>query len=238
MSRKDEGLKSSSISRMFVSIRVFFRYLHEESLLDRDVTDTMDSPRLWKILPETLSIKEVNRLLETPDEKTPFGVRDSAIIELFYATGLRVSELCDLALDDIHFDAGYLRCMGKGRKERIVPFSEAAAARLRRYLGEVRPVFARDESERGLLLTRLGGKLSRKTVWKLVKGYARKAGIEKRISPHTLRHSFASHLLQNGAPLRVIQEMLGHADIATTQIYTHVDQSRLKAIHEKYHPRS
>ncbi len=237
MSRKEKGLSASSISRMFVSIRVFFRYLNEESLMDHDVTEAMDSPRLWKILPETLSLKEVERLLAAPLGETPFAIRDRALLELFYATGLRVSELCGLALDDVHFDAGYLRCMGKGRKERIVPFSEAAAARLNRYLGEARPFFARDPHERTVLLTRLGKKFSRKSVWKLVKRHARTAGITKNISPHTLRHSFASHLLQNGAPLRVIQEMLGHADIATTQIYTHVDQSRLKSIHEKYHPR-
>ncbi len=238
MSRKDRGLRSSSISRMFVSIKVFFRYLNEESFLDSDVTEAMDSPRLWKVLPETLSPKEVDKLLAAPAEDTPFAIRDTALLEMFYATGLRVSELCNLALDDIHFDAGYLRCMGKGRKERIVPFSAAAAAHLNKYLDEARPFFAKDPGERTILLTRRGTKFSRKSVWKLVKGYTRKAGINKSISPHTLRHSFASHLLQNGAPLRVIQEMLGHADIATTQIYTHVDQTRLKSIHEKYHPRS
>lgn len=238
MARKEGGLSSSSISRMFVSIKVFFRYLNEESFLGRNVTDAMDSPRLWKVLPATLSFKEVDRLLAAPSEDTPFAVRDKALLEMFYATGLRVSELCDLTLDDLNFDASYLRCTGKGQKERVVPFSETAGKCMDRYQREARPVFAKDPLDRSLILTRRGKKFSRKTVWKLVRSYARKAGITKRISPHTLRHSFASHLLQNGAPLRVIQEMLGHADIATTQIYTHVDQSRLKSIHEKYHPRS
>lgn len=238
MDRKEQGLRSNSISRMFVSIKVFFRFLNEESFLDNNITEAMDSPKLWKILPDTLSLKEVERLLAAPSGKTPFAIRDRALLEMFYATGLRVSELCDLSLDDIHFDAGYLRCTGKGQKERVVPFSDTAGRSLSDYLKEARPFFCRNPAERTVLLTRRGKKFSRKGVWKLIKIYSRKAGITKRVSPHTLRHSFASHLLQNGAPLRVIQEMLGHSDIATTQIYTHVDQSRLKSIHERYHPRS
>jgi integrase/recombinase XerD len=198
----------------------------------------MDSPRLWKILPATLTLKEVERLLDAPKKAGRLHLRDRALIETLYGTGLRVSELAQLKLDDIHFDAGYLRCMGKGSKERVVPLGGAAAAAIRRYLDESRADLLKQRESRLLFITYRGGGLSRKSIWKLIKHHARAAGISKKISPHTLRHSFASHLLANDAPLRVIQEMLGHADIATTQIYTHVDQSRLKAIHNQYHPRA
>ena len=237
MDAKAHGLSLNSVSRLFVSIKVFFRFLHQERLLSRNVTEVMDSPRLWRILPATLSIREVERLLGAPAGDRPLAVRDRALLEIAYATGLRVSELCGLTLDDLHADAGYLRCIGKGRKERIVPFSEKSGAVLARYLEQVRPGLAKEAGNRTVFLTRGGRPLSRKTVWKRVKRYAHQAGIVKPISPHTLRHSFASHLLHNGAPLRVIQEMLGHADIATTQIYTHVDSSRLKAVHQRFHPR-
>ena len=235
---KDHGLGVNSISRLFVAVKVFFRYLQQEGLLTGNVTEAMDSPKLWKVLPATLSIKEVERLLAAPEGEKPVAVRDRALIELLYATGLRVSELCDLTLDNIYFDAGYLRCTGKGQKERIVPFSEKAAGILKKYLDQARGVFSADPQNRIVFLSRRGKKISRKTVWKLIRQYARKALIQKKLSPHTLRHSFASHLLANNAPLRIIQEMLGHADIATTQIYTHVDQSRLKSIHTQFHPRA
>jgi len=236
--RKGQGLSTSSISRLLVSIKIFFRYLHQESLLVRNVTDSMDSPKLWKVLPETLSVKEVNRLLVCPSGDTPYAIRNRAIMETLYATGLRVSELCGLTLDAIHFDAGYLRCIGKGQKERVVPFSKNLRKILCEYLETVRPRFSKDPMNRFVFLTRRGKEFSRKSIWKLIKQYALKAGITKTVSPHTLRHSFASHLLHNGAPLRVIQEMLGHSDISTTQLYTHIDQSRLKSIHEKFHPRA
>lgn len=235
---KDHGLGINSISRLFVAIKVFFRFLQQEALLTKNVTEVMDSPKLWKVLPATLSLKEVERLLAAPEGEKPQAVRDRALLELLYATGLRVSELCNLTLDDVNFEAGYLRCTGKGRKERVVPFSEKAAAALKKYIESARPLFTADPQNRHVLLSRRGVKICRKTVWKMIKQYARKAGIDKKISPHTLRHSFASHLLANNAPLRVIQEMLGHADIATTQIYTHVDQSRLKSIHDRFHPRA
>ncbi len=234
---KAEGLSANTLSRMFVAIKVFFRYLQQESLLDKNVTETMDSPRLWKTLPATLSYKEVERLLAAPKGDSPIRRRDRAILEMLYATGLRVSELAGLTLDSIRFDASFLRCIGKGRKERVVPFSSAAASALQAYLAHDRPLWSRDETNRTLFLSRLGAPLSRKTLWQMVRRYARDAGVGKPISPHTLRHSFASHLLHNGAPLRVIQELLGHSDIATTQIYTHVDQARLKSVHEHYHPR-
>lgn len=235
---KDHGLGVNSISRLFVAVKVFFRFLQREGLLTGNITEAMDSPKLWKALPATLSVKEVERLLAAPEGEKPGIVRDRALIELLYATGLRVSELCNLTLDNIYFDAGYLRCTGKGQKERVVPFSEKAASVLKKYIDDARGSFTGDPQNRFVFLSRRGVKISRKTVWKLIKQYARKVGIQKKISPHTLRHSFASHLLANNAPLRVIQEMLGHADITTTQIYTHVDQSRLKSIHEQFHPRA
>ena len=238
MDAKEHQLSLNSISRLFVSVKIFFRYLHQEGLLSRNVTEVMESPRLWKVLPATLSLKEVERLLASPAGDKPQAIRDRALLEIAYATGLRVSELCNLTLNDVHFDAGYLRCVGKGQKERVVPFSEKSGTVLTQYLDQVRPRLTTDPLNRVVFLTRAGKAFSRKSVWKLVKQYAHKAGIVKPISPHTLRHSFASHLLHNGAPLRIIQEMLGHADIATTQIYTHIDQSRLKAIHEKFHPRA
>ncbi|HEY8241352.1 MAG TPA: site-specific tyrosine recombinase XerD [Kiritimatiellia bacterium] len=235
---KESGLSPNSLSRRLVSIRVFLRYLQQEQLLAVNVTDTMDSPKLWKMLPDTLSTKEVDRLLAAPDKEKKSGLRDAAILETFYGTGLRVSELVALTLDDLHFDDGYVRCVGKGNKERVVPIGGSATRTLRRYIDEQRPRLAGDSGTRVLFLTRRGTGFSRKGIWKMIKDYARQAGITKDISPHTLRHSFATHMLSNEAPLRVIQEMLGHADIATTQIYTHVDSSRLKAIHAKYHPRA
>lgn len=228
----------TTLSRRLVAIRVFFRFLQQEGLLDVNITEAMDAPKLWKILPETLSVAEVDKLLNAPDLKKLQGIRDKAMLELLYSTGLRVSELVSLKVDDIHFDANYVRCIGKGRKERIVPFGQSARGELKRYLDEVRPVWCRDPQQRGVFLTRRGTPMSRKTFWVLIKKYAGVSGIHRDISPHTLRHSFASHLLANNAPLRVIQEMLGHADIATTQIYTHIDSGRLKSVHQKFHPRA
>jgi integrase/recombinase XerD len=221
-----------------VALRVFFAFLQREGLLDRNVVEAMDSPKLWKVLPNVLSMKEVERLLEAPAGNDRISIRDKAMLELFYASGLRVSEVAELKLEDIHFDSGYLRCMGKGSKVRVVPFGEKSREKLVRYLNEARPAFAKEKADPQIFLTYRGRKFSRKGIWKLIKAYAKRAGIEKNVSPHTLRHSFASHLLANGAPLRVIQEMLGHADIATTQVYTHVDQGRLRAIHAQYHPRA
>ena len=235
---KERGLSVSSISRRLVTIKIFFRYLQEESLLDKNVAEVMDSPKLWQLLPSTLSPKEVERLIGFPKGKDRYALRDRALLEMLYATGLRVSELTSLKLDDVHFEAGYVRCMGKGSKVRVVPFGQTALRSLEEYLERSRPSFQKDPSDRHVFLTYRGKSFTRKGIWKLIRGYAKRSGITKTVSPHTLRHSFASHLLANDAPLRVIQEMLGHADIATTQIYTHVDQGRLKAVHAKYHPRS
>lgn len=238
MREKERGLSTNSISRRLVSIKVCFRYLQQEGLLESDVTDAMDSPKLWKVLPEALTQNEVERLLTVPDGGTPLGVRDRAILETFYGTGLRVSELCALACDNLHADASYVRCLGKGNKERVVPIGKMALGAVRRYLDEVRPALLGPGDSQAVFLTRRGRPFTRAGMWKLIKAYAHRAGITKNVTPHTLRHSFATHLLANGAPLRVIQEMLGHADISTTQIYTHVDAARLQSIHHQYHPRA
>lgn len=238
MAERDRGLSINSVSRRLVAIKVFFAYLQQEGILDRNVTEVMESPRLWRVLPGVLTLREVERLLQAPTDKTPRGIRDRALLEVFYACGLRVSELAGLQLDGLHFDAGYLRCRGKGNKVRVVPLGGQARQALRHYLDEARPTLLKTTPDDSVFLTYRGRGFSRKGIWVLIKNYARLAGISKPVSPHTLRHSFASHLLANGAPLRVIQEMLGHVDIATTQIYTHVDQGRLRAVHARFHPRA
>ena len=238
MDEKERGLAVNSISRRLVAIKMFFRYMQRENMLDKNVTDVMDSPHLWRVLPGVLSATEVDRLLAVPVGDDRIAVRDKAMLELMYATGLRVSEVAELQLEDLHFDEGYLRCVGKGMKERVIPFGSKASDSLHRYIVEFRDKFAKDPYERSLFLTYRGTKFSRKGIWKNIKKYALGAGITKNVSPHTLRHSFASHLLANGAPLRVIQEMLGHSDISTTQIYTHVDQGRLRSVHADFHPRA
>jgi integrase/recombinase XerD len=235
---KDRGLAGSSLSRRLVAIRVFFRYLLQEGLLAANVTEVMDSPKIWRELPDTLSPREVGAMLAAPREDRKLGLRDRAMLEVLYGTGLRVSELAGLKIEDIHFDAGYVRCLGKGSKERLVPLGGAAAAALQRYLERERPALLKVGPVPTLFLSRLGRGLTRQSVWNLIRRYARAAALGKRVTPHTLRHSFASHLLANQAPLRLIQEMLGHADIATTQIYTHVDSSRLKSNHSRFHPRA
>lgn len=238
MDLKEKSRAPTTISRHLVAIRVLFRYLQQEGLLSVNITDAMDAPTLWKLLPETLSVAEVEILLQTPDLKRMEGIRDKAMLELLYSTGLRVSELVGLKLDDVHPDERYVRCMGKGRKERVVPFGVSARDCMDRYIRDVRSQWNKNPLQRHLFLSRRDLPLSRKTFWLLIKKYAARAGVMRSISPHTLRHSFASHLLANQAPLRVIQEMLGHADISTTQIYTHVDSSRLKSVHQKFHPRA
>ena len=240
MEGKQKGLAAASLARRLVAIKVFFRHLSREGLLAANPAEAMDSPRLWKILPPTLSLEEVDRLLAAPDVSDVRGLRDRAILETFYATGVRVSELAGLTLESLHFDAEYIRCIGKGDKERVVPIGGRAIAAVQAWLERGRPAYAAKGggASRAVFLSRLGHSLSRVTLWRHIRAYARKAGIRKEISPHMLRHSFASHLLANGASLRIIQEMLGHADISTTQIYTHVDQGRLQSVHHQYHPRA
>lgn len=238
MAEKDRDMAVSTLARRLVSIKVFARFLQQEGLLDRNVAEAMDSPRLWKMLPDTLTPAEVERLLNAPKGESPLAFRDRALLELLYGTGLRVSELAHLRVTDLHLDEKYLRCIGKGNKERVVPFGEKALTVLNEYLAVHRPALLKGQTSDTLFLTRRGTAFSRKGIWKLIKTHAHRAGITKNVTPHTLRHSFAGHLLARGAQLRVIQEMLGHADIATTQIYTHVDQGRLKSIHAQYHPRA
>lgn len=238
LAEKSRGLAANSLSRHLVSLKVFFRYLTQEGLLAVNVAETMESPKVWKMLPGVLTPKEIERLFDAPDLKKPLGIRNRAILELFYATGLRVSEMAGLQHSDLHFDEKFLRCIGKGRKERVVPVAGSAIKWVERYLKEVRPQLTPGDHEQTVFLSKQRQAMSRKTIWNIIKNCARDAGITKSIYPHTLRHSFASHLLANGAPLRIIQEMLGHADIATTQIYTHVDPDRLKGVHRQFHPRA
>jgi len=237
MSLKDNGLSPNSISRNLVAIKVFHRFLLRERYLKEDVTSVLDSPKPWKHLPEALSVSDVENVIKMPNTRTAMGVRDKAVIELMYATGLRVSELVNLGVDNINLDIGFIKCIGKGNKERIVPIGKQAQGALDRYISKARPKMMKKDPVSSLFISRLGKRISRQSLWKMIKKYARLAGIKQDIMPHTLRHSFATHLLERGADLRVVQEMLGHADISTTQIYTHINKERLKSIHHQFHPR-
>ena len=232
------GLAVASIARRLVAIKVFFRYLLQERLITHDVTDVMEGPRLWRILPEMLSVTEVERLLRAYRGKAVLEQRNRAILETFYASGLRVSELAGLRLGNLKFDRGVIRVLGKGNRERIVPIGRPAQRVLQNYLATVRPVLDKTHSATYVFLSIRGRALRRDRIWRIVKEAARRADIGKNIYPHMLRHSFASHLLAGGADLRVIQEMLGHADIATTQVYTHVARDRLTQVHRQFHPRA
>lgn len=237
---KEEGMEVATIARKLVAIKVFFRYLVQEKILSENVTEIMDGPKLWRILPEFLSAGEVDRLLRAFSDhaKDPLEFRNRCIMETLYACGLRVSEVADLKLNSIHFDENILRVTGKGSKERVVPIGHTALHYLRVYLDHTRNELAGERVSPYVFLSNRGRRLNREWIWAIVKEAAERAGIKKNIHPHTLRHSFASHLLENGADLRVIQEMLGHADISTTQIYTHVDVKRLLSVHKKFHPRA
>lgn len=237
MFQKEKGLSGNSISRSLVAIKVFHRFLLREKYIKEDVTSVLDSPKLWKHLPEALSLSEVEEILRRPNIRNRIGLRDRAALELMYATGLRVSELVNLNIENVNLDIGFVRCIGKGGKERIVPMGRQSQQALTRYLERSRAKLLKSQSIDTLFLSRLGKGISRQGFWKMLKKYARLAGIKKEITPHTLRHSFATHLLERGADLRVVQEMLGHADISTTQIYTHINKERLKSIHHKFHPR-
>lgn len=223
-------------ARNLVALRGLFKFLRAEKLLTADPTAALDLPRMGRKLPDVLTVDEVDRLLSAPDRSTAMGLRDAAMLELLYATGLRVSELCRLRHDALDMQKGFLSTMGKGRKQRLVPVGEAALLMVGEYVSAARPAFDRRRSNY-LFLTRLGGPMSRQAFWKLIRNHGLRAGIDKRISPHSLRHSFATHLLQRGADLRAVQAMLGHADISTTQIYTHINRRHLAEIHRKHHPR-
>lgn len=237
LSLKKMGLSSKTQARVLISIRGFFRFLNEEALLKANPAEEIESPKIAKTLPETLSLNEVERLLEQPDPKRSQGMRDRAMLEILYATGMRVSELIRLRIDHVHLEAGYVLLYGKGSKERIVPIGQEAMRWVQAYLREARQQLLKERESPFLFVNRSGRPMSRQQFWKSIKAYGRKALIQKRITPHLLRHSFASHLLERGADLRSVQLMLGHVDIATTQIYTHVTGERLKRIHQRYHPR-
>ena len=236
---KQRGLSENSISRSLVTIKMLYKYMIMEGKISANPMSSVNTLKLQKHLPEVLHYKAVEEILQAPDCNDKLGIRDKAILELMYATGARVSEVASIKVSWINFDYGYIRCQGKGSKQRIVPMGAEASKSIRRYLQEVRPFLVKIEGDEPLLfLSRTGKKLRRENIWSIVKKYAIKAGIRSNISPHTLRHSFATHLLEGGADLRSVQEMLGHSNISTTQIYTHIDRKYLKSIHQKFHPRA
>ena len=237
MDLKKHGMSTTSICRHLASVKMFHRFLVRENLAKEDPTTLVDTPKLFKRVPEVLTQKEVESILQVAQKVRSAGKRDYVILELFYASGMRVSELVDLKITSINLDVGFVRALGKGSKERLIPIGRKARQALAYYYAKVRPKLLKTFETDALFLSRLGKRLSRQCVWKIVKDYARLAGIKKNIKPHTLRHTFATHLLEHGADLRSVQEMLGHADISTTQIYTHVDRERLKSVHKQFHPR-
>ena len=234
-----EGRSPRSVARSVACVRGFYRYLVLAGHRRDNPAGDLQAPRAWKTLPKFLSMEEVDRLLQSPDTTQPRGVRDRALIELLYATGLRVSEMVGLRQQDVNLDSGYLTCTGKGRKQRLVPVGDEAAAWLTRYVTEARPVLLKRRASPRLFVNARGGAgLTRVGFWKIVKAYGKQAGVRGSLSPHVLRHSFATHLLERGADLRAIQMMLGHSDLSTTQIYTHVLEARLRAVYDKFHPRN
>jgi integrase/recombinase XerD len=235
---KDLGLAGSSIRRNISALRTWFRILVAEGLVQTDPTERLDSPQRWRTLPEVLSVDEITRLLAAPQLDERLAFRDRAMLELAYGAGLRVSEWIGLTVKDVLLEEGLLRVFGKGSKERLVPIGRSAIGAVAVYLRELRPVLEKGAGKGILFLNGQGKPLTRMGAWKILRKYVEQAGIEKAVSPHTLRHSFATHLLEGGADLRAVQEMLGHADIATTQIYTHVDREYLRSVHKQFHPRS
>jgi integrase/recombinase XerD len=235
----NEGLSPRSVARTVAAVRGFYRFAVLAQHLAANPADDLQAPRAWPALPKFLSVDEVDRLIKQPDVATPRGLRDRALIEVLYATGLRVSELIHLRASDLNLEAGYLSTTGKGNKQRIVPIGEQAVEWLSKYIREGRPALMRKRTSPWLFVNaKQGGSLSRVGFWKILKGYGRAAGLSRTLSPHVLRHSFATHLLEHGADLRSIQMMLGHADLSTTQIYTHVLEARLRAVYDRFHPRA
>jgi integrase/recombinase XerD len=230
-------LSNKTIVRNLVAIRTFFRFLTQEGKLESNPVEDLESPQLAKTLPEILSLREVEELLEAPKPQTPLGIRDQSMLEMLYATGMRVSELVSLQMNQLNLEGGYVLLFGKGSKERAVPLGAEAIKRVSDYLKGARQILLKGKESPFLFLNRSGRKMSRQVFWKKIKTYGRRAGIRKKITPHLLRHSFASHLLARGADLRSVQMLLGHADISTTQIYTHVTGARLKQVHKRHHPR-
>ncbi|NVJ10593.1 site-specific tyrosine recombinase XerD [Myxococcus sp. AM001] len=232
------GVGKRSQARHLAALRGFHRFLVAERMADKDPTEDLDTPRSPRKLPSFLTLEEVEQLLAAPDERTSTGLRDKAMLEVLYATGLRVSELCGLGINDVQLTAGYLVAKGKGAKERLVPLGSVAIEKVQAYLAESRPAVLGRRKSQALFVTPRGAGFTRQGFWKLLKRYALKAGIAKPLSPHKLRHSFATHLVERGADLRAVQQMLGHADLATTQIYTHVNAARLRSVYDAFHPRS
>ena len=235
---KDLGLSASSIGRNLSAIRTYYGFLMAESLVVADPSERLQTPRGWRSLPEVLSVDEMDRLLGAPDLAHPLAWRDRALLEFAYASGVRVSELIDLQLRNLHLEDEFASVTGKGSKERLVPVGRRAIGALSLYLRETRPALERGEGKGRVFLNARGRPLSRMGVWKILRGHVQTAGIQKPVSPHTLRHSFATHLLEGGADLVAVQEMLGHADISTTQRYTHVDRRSLSEVHRSFHPRA
>jgi integrase/recombinase XerD len=232
-----EGLAPASVARHLVALKMFYRFLRLEERTSESTVDLLSSPALWERIPQVLSPEAVTRLLDSPQPADRFFLRDRALLETLYATGSRASEVVGLRSADLHLDAGFCKCFGKGSKQRIVPLGRPAVNALRTYLEQLRPRLVRSADAPWVFVSRGGRALTREMLWVLVKKYVRRAGLNARVSPHTLRHSFATHLLAGGADLRTVQELLGHANIRTTQQYTHVDRDRLRAIHRQFHPR-
>lgn len=237
-SRKRQGLSAASIKLIVVAIKIFFRFLLARRLIERDVAEILPLPRIERYLPQTLNERDVEQLLESIRTDDPLGLRNRAMAELLYASGLRVSELTGARMENLSLDEKTLRVIGKGNKMRLVPIGRSACEAIEAYLQHARPTLVRARTRSEIFLSERGGKLTTARVWQILKKIAERAGLSAAVYPHLLRHSFATHLLSNGADLRIIQEMLGHADIATTQVYTHVDQNRLKSVHHRFHPRA
>jgi len=231
------GLKATSIARNLAAIKSFHKFLVREGYAESDPAGALESPKLWRKLPVVLDQHEMEKLLDQPMEENDLSIRDKAMLEFLYATGVRISELIGVKRKNLLLEVGLVRVIGKGQKERVVPIGEKAIKSVEKYLSESRPHLANQNSQDVLFLNRRGGHFSRMGVWKILRKYVNKAGIKKKVSPHTIRHSFATHLLEGGADLRAVQEMLGHADISTTQIYTHLDREYLKEVHRTFHPR-
>ena len=234
---KDVGLAAATIRRQISAIRTYFKFLVGEGITARDPSERIESPKRWRTLPAVLTVAEVRKLLAAPNTNEPLAMRDVALLEFAYATGVRVSELVSLKLQDILFSDGVARVFGKGAKERMVPVGRRALGAVSSYAREIRPSLDRGKARGFLFLNARGTPLSRVGAWGIIRAHARRAGLAKRVTPHTLRHTFATHLLEGGADLRAVQEMLGHADLSTTQLYTHVDREYLRSVHKTYHPR-
>ena len=238
MHLKGQGLSTATIARNLASLKTFWKFLVFERIVPENAAAAVETPKIWQNIPDVLNRQEVEELLRAPSGRGWMGIRDRAVLELMYATGMRVSEIGDLKTTGINLEAGFVRCYGKGGKERIIPLGREAKKTVARYLESARRKLQHGSGDDHLFLSRLGKRISRQSIWKMIQKYAAGAGIKKHITPHMLRHSFATHLLEGGADLRSVQQMLGHEDISTTQIYTHINKERLRKVHKQYHPRA